>query len=57
LKGIFIDIFFVVDTTLPLELRNKLGIRGILPPAVDTHDNQIERCLSRIKAKSTNLEV
>jgi len=46
----------ILDTTLSYELRNKLGIRGVMPPAVDTPDIQIERCLSRIRAKTTNLE-
>jgi hypothetical protein len=46
----------IVDTTLSLELRNKLGIRGVLPPAVDTPEIQIERCLARIRAKTTNLD-
>ena len=55
-EGIFTD-NFVVDTTLPHELRNKLGIRGIMPPGVDTIDTQIERCLARIRAKQTNLDV
>jgi hypothetical protein len=45
-----------VDTTLSLDLRNKLGIRGIMPPAVDTPDIQIERCLARIRAKKNNLD-
>ena len=46
----------ILDTTLSYELRNKLGIRGVMPPAVDTPDIQIERCLARIRAKSTNLD-
>lgn len=46
----------VLDTTLSLELRNKLGIRGIMPPGVDSPDIQIERCLARIRAKQTNLD-
>lgn len=46
----------LLDTTLPYDLRTKLGIRGILPPAVDTSDIQIERCLARIRAKTTNLD-
>jgi hypothetical protein len=44
------------DTTLSLDLRNKLGLRGIMPPAVDTPDIQIERCLARIRAKTSNLD-
>jgi malate dehydrogenase (oxaloacetate-decarboxylating)(NADP+) len=31
-------------------------MRGIMPPAVDSSDVQIERCLARIRAKSTNLD-
>jgi hypothetical protein len=27
-----------------------------MPPGVDTHDIQIERCLARIKAKTENLD-
>ena len=50
------DIFWV-DTTLSLEVRNKLGLRGIMPPAVDTLDTQMERCLARIRAKTENLDV
>jgi hypothetical protein len=46
----------MLDTTLSLELRNKLGLRGVLPPAVDTPDIQIERCLARIRAKTSNLD-
>jgi malate dehydrogenase (oxaloacetate-decarboxylating)(NADP+) len=45
-----------IDTTLSLELRNKLGLRGIMPPGVDSPDIQIERCLERIRAKETNLD-
>jgi len=48
--------FFFLDTTLSLDVRNKLGLRGIMPPAVDTHDTQIERCLARIRAKDHNLD-
>jgi len=44
------------DTTLPLELRNKIGLRGMMPPGVDSTDSQIERCLARIRAKQTNLD-
>ena len=46
----------IADTTLSLDLRNKLGLRGIMPPAVDTPDIQIERCLARIRAKPSNLD-
>ena len=45
-----------VDTTLSLDVRNKLGLRGIMPPGVDSPDIQIERCLARIRAKNSNLD-
>lgn len=41
---------------MSLDVRNKLGLRGIMPPAVDTPDTQIERCLARIRAKTENLD-
>lgn len=46
----------LLDTTLSHDLRNKLGLRGVMPPAVDTPDTQIERCLARIRAKNENLD-
>ena len=46
----------VLDTALSYEARNKLGVTGVLPPAVDSPETQIERCLARIKAKKENLD-
>jgi malic enzyme len=43
-------------TAFPLEERERLGLEGLVPPAVATMREQLERVYENFKAKPTNLE-
>jgi len=43
-------------TAFPLDERERLGLEGLVPPAVATMDQQLERVYENFKAKPTDLE-
>ena len=43
-------------TAFTLEERHEFGLDGLLPPAVETIDRQLERILRHLDSKSTDLE-
>ncbi|TLD35333.1 putative nadp-dependent malic enzyme [Venturia nashicola] len=44
------------DNAYPLEVRKYLRTHGMIPPVVDTHENQIQRCLKLLELKQTPIE-
>jgi hypothetical protein len=49
------DPFINEDTGFPLELRHRMGIRGLLPPAIETLDQQMARVLDQMRTKRTSI--
>ncbi|PLW07445.1 hypothetical protein PCANC_28527, partial [Puccinia coronata f. sp. avenae] len=49
------DPFINEDTGFPLELRHRMGIRGLLPPAIETLDQQMARVLDQMRTKRTTI--
>ena len=45
-----------IDTTYSNEERSQRGIRGLLPPAIETPEIQLDRCISRARQIHTPLE-
>ncbi|MBV8683879.1 MAG: hypothetical protein JO111_13475, partial [Caulobacteraceae bacterium] len=43
-------------TAFTREERRRLGLEGLLPTAVETLDRQVERILTHLDAKTTDLE-
>jgi len=43
-------------TAFPLDERLILGLSGLLPSHVSTHEQQVARCLSQMRAKDTDLQ-
>ncbi|OFW66454.1 MAG: hypothetical protein A2Z12_05355 [Actinobacteria bacterium RBG_16_68_21] len=43
-------------TAFPLDERLTLGLAGLLPSHVSTHEQQVARCLDQMRAKDTNLQ-
>lgn len=52
---ISIDPFTWKDTAFDLVKRDELGLRGLLPPALQDMDSQIERTLHQLRGKKTEL--
>lgn len=48
--------FFFSGTSLPLNVRQRLSIRGQSPAVVETTEQQVERALRAIRSKSTRLD-
>ncbi len=44
------------DTAFTLEEREALGLRGLLPPRVESQEQQVERVLENLRRKTTDLE-
>ncbi|KAF3940718.1 hypothetical protein ABW19_dt0203407 [Dactylella cylindrospora] len=44
------------DTSYEPQLRQNLHIHGLVPPAVESHDIQIKRCLKAISSKKTEID-
>ena len=44
------------DLNFSREERTKLGLRGLLPPAVNSMDTQVARVLAHLRNQSTDLE-
>ncbi|KAH9467170.1 hypothetical protein Pst134EB_002194 [Puccinia striiformis f. sp. tritici] len=49
------DPFINEDTGFPVELRQRMGIRGLLPPAIETLDQQMARVLDQMRTKRTSI--
>lgn len=49
------DPFINEDTGFPLELRHRMGIRGLLPPAIETLDQQMARVMDQMRTKRTSI--
>ena len=43
-------------TAFPLDERLTLGLAGLLPSHISTHEQQVARCLDQMRAKDTNLQ-
>lgn len=43
-------------TAFPLDERLTLGLAGLLPSHISTHEQQVARCLDQMRAKETNLQ-
>lgn len=52
---ISIDPFTWKDTAFDLAKRDELGLRGLLPPALQNMEDQIERTLHQLRGKKTEL--
>jgi malate dehydrogenase (oxaloacetate-decarboxylating)(NADP+) len=50
-----IDAFTWKDTAFDIGKRDELGLRGLLPPALQNMDLQVERTLSQLRGKKTAL--
>lgn len=44
-----------MDTAFDAESREKMGLRGLLPPARQDMATQIQRCLIQLRGKKTDL--
>ncbi|MBW0496105.1 hypothetical protein O181_035820 [Austropuccinia psidii MF-1] len=49
------DPFTNEDTGFPVELRHRLGIKGLLPPAIESLDQQMARVLDQMRTKRTSI--
>jgi malate dehydrogenase (oxaloacetate-decarboxylating)(NADP+) len=44
------------DTSFPIDMRMRLGIHGTVPPNVESHSLQAQRCLKQLSSKTTPIE-
>lgn len=49
------DPFINEDTGFPSELRHRMGVRGLLPPAIESLDHQMARVLDQMRTKRTSI--
>ncbi|TAQ85042.1 hypothetical protein B7494_g6608 [Chlorociboria aeruginascens] len=43
------------DTSHSIELRKRLGTHGLIPPSVESHALQAERCIKQLESKKTSI--
>ncbi|KAK0534528.1 hypothetical protein OC834_001843 [Tilletia horrida] len=49
------DRFTNADTAFAFEKRDELGMRGLLPPVIETLQQQVLRCMTQLRGKKTDL--